>query len=122
MCAFGVPVNLTWLLKRGLSSESISSIYLTVLLKPNADVFFLYASTVTPLAHPPARLDALDPASTRSAVYVTGVNFGLPVVATVAVPSRHSVFIGNSVCGSVLWESDSLLSCRLVGELVVRGV
>jgi hypothetical protein len=70
----------------------------------------------------PARLDALDPASTRSAVYVTGVNFGLPVVATVAVSSRHSVFIGNSVCGSVLWESDSLLSCRLVGELVVRGV
>jgi hypothetical protein len=70
----------------------------------------------------PARLDALDPASARSAVYVTGVNFGLPMVATVAVSSRYSVFIGSSVCGSVRWESDSLLSCRLVGELVVRGV
>ncbi len=70
----------------------------------------------------PARLDALNYASTRSAVYVTGVNFGLPVMATVSVPSSHSVLIGNSVCGSVLWESDSLLSCRLVGELLVRVV
>lgn len=69
----------------------------------------------------PGRLDALDTEATRPAVYISGVDFGLPFVNSMTVSPRHMIRLGNATCGSVVWVSDSVVSCRLDGVYPVSG-
>ena len=63
----------------------------------------------------PSEFPALDVG--RTVFTVTGVNFGVP--AAVGSDEQHVVTVGPFNCTSVVWPSDSLLTCVVAGEVPV---
>ena len=70
----------------------------------------------------PSVLDAVESTS-RPAVTISGVNFGLPVVSdgrhTFSVSANHTITVGGVPCDRIVWTSDSTLQCHIGGVFAV---
>ena len=66
----------------------------------------------------PRSMSARDDGS-RSVVTVVGGNFGVQLIGFQTVPANHSVWLDRVACTDVTWVSDTMLTCRVHGEVAV---
>jgi hypothetical protein len=62
---------------------------------------------------------ARDDTRDQSALFLAGVNFGVPEAVGTSPAGLHGVRVGDHPCADVQWLGDSALRCSLTGQYIV---